>query len=111
MLNRSRILALIIIISLLGLSGCAYRPPVQQGTILTNADVKRIHRGMTKSDVLNQLGKPVLINLFSDNRLVYVYTMKPSRKAMQERQLQIYFRSGRVVNYKVFSSPNLKTPL
>ena len=109
--KRIRILALILIISLLGLPGCAYRPPVQQGTILSNSDIQRIHRGMTRLDVLSTLGKPVLINLYSDSRLVYVYTLKPNRKKMQERQLLIYFRSGRVVDYKVFSSPNLKTPV
>ena len=107
----NRILALILTASLLGLSGCAYRPPVQQGTIISNADIQLVRRGMTRTEVLQRLGKPVLINLYHDNRLVYVYTLKPNREARQERQLLIYFRSGRVANYKVYSSPNLKTPV
>lgn len=105
------ILALIATLSLLSLTGCAYHAPVQQGTILTNNSLSSIHRGMSKYQVLSRLGKPVLINIYQDGRMVYVYTLKPNRKAMQERRLLIYFHSGKVYRYKVFSSINLKPPV
>lgn len=111
MQKRNRILALILTISLLSLTACAYRPPVQQGNVLTDKAVQSIHRGMSKHAVLRVLGKPVLTNIYRNGHLVYVYTLKPNRKAMQERQLLIYFRGSRVVNFKVFSTPNLKPPV
>lgn len=110
MLKRTRILTLILAISLLSLTSCAYRPPVQQGNFLTNANIQSIHQGMTKSQVLGILGKPVLINLYKNGRLVYVYTLEPTRRSRQMRKLLIYFRSGRVTNYEVYSSPNLEPP-
>lgn len=110
MLKAKYILTLILAISLLGLAGCVYHPPVQQGNIITNEDIASVHRGMTRSAVEAGLGKPVLMNIYHDGRLVYVYTLQPKGRSMQERQLLIYFQSGRVVSYKVFSSPNLKPP-
>jgi outer membrane protein assembly factor BamE len=110
MLKQKHILALILTASLLGLSACAYKPTIQQGTILAKKHLKKLYRGMPKSQVLNLLGKPVLIDIYHNNTLTYVYTLKPHYKTTQQRRLLINFRSGKVTDYKVFSTPNLKKP-
>lgn len=111
MRKQNYIFALILILALVGLTGCIYRPPVQQGTTITDEDIHAVHRGMTRDAVIKRLGRPVLINLYYNNKLIYIYTLKPNRKAMQKRQLFIYFKSGKVTHYTVFSSPNLQAPL
>jgi len=103
-----RILTLILTISLLNLAGCVYRPTVQQGNILTKSNTQAIHKGMLKSQVIQVLGAPTLVNIYRNNQLVYVYTLQPNRQAKQERKLLIYFQSNRVTDYKLFSSPNLQ---
>ena len=107
MTKHSRILALILLISLLGLSACAYRPTIQQGNILSEADLHAVNRGMGLRAVVQTLGNPVLSNIYPDGRLVYIYTLQPNREQMKKRQLIVTFRSGRVVGTSVQSSPGM----
>lgn len=109
MTNRTRILALIILTSLLGLSGCVYRPTIQQGNILSEADLHSVRQGMSQTDVINRLGNPVLRNVYADGQLVYIYTLQPNRSRRKMRQLLVTFRSGRVVSTHIqstFPSPS-----
>lgn len=79
------------------LSGC-YHQPIEQGNILTSAKTARIRNGMSKSDVLGILGAPVLSNMYQDNRLVYVYTIQPSRYRIHKSRFVVTFYKGRVVD-------------
>jgi len=106
MTKRTRILALFLFASLIGLSGC-YRPTIQQGNILSEADLHAVNRGMTVREVTRAIGNPVLSNIFPDGRLVYIYTLKPNYKKMTKRQLIVTFRHGRVVKYVAESSPKM----
>jgi len=107
MFKHSRILAPILLISLLGLSACAYRPTIQQGNILSETDLHAVHRGMDLHGVVKNLGNPVLSNIYPDGRLVYIYTLQPNHKQMKKRQLIVTFRSGRVVGTSIQPSPNM----
>lgn len=83
----------------ISLSGCIYKIDVQQGNIITDKDVQRIHSGMSTTAVQQILGEPLLRNVFKDNRLAYVYTMKQGHKPMHRRNLTIYFKNGKVTRY------------
>ncbi len=107
MIKRNRILAFIFMLSLLGLSACAYRPTMQQGNILSQSDLHSVHRGMSTSDVIDALGNPILSNIYPDGRLVYIYTLKPNHGRMKKRSLIVTFRSGHVVNTKVTNNPSM----
>lgn len=82
------------------LCGCAYHQPFQQGNIITTAKVQAIHAGMTEAQVIAQLGSPVLKNVFSDNRMNYIYTSQPTRKLTIVKKLIIDFQNGHVVNIR-----------
>lgn len=110
MSQKNRILALILSLSLLGVSGCAYRQTVQQGNIITDSDIQSIHRGMSTTQVSDRMGQPVLTNVFPDGRVDYVYTLQHNRKRMQERLLLVHFINGRVNLVETYSSPNLQSP-
>jgi len=107
MFKHARILSLILLISLFGLSACAYRPTIQQGNILSESDLHAVNRGMDLRDVVRTLGNPVLSNIYTDGRMVYIYTLQPNHKQMKKRNLIVTFRSGKVVGTSIQSSPNM----
>ena len=96
-----RLIALSGLITLL-LTGCqlSYRPTIEQGNRLSATQISAIHRGMTRAQVLAQLGQPVRINTFSPNQLVYAYSRQPNHAKRTGKWLVITFRGNRVVSVK-----------
>ena len=82
------------------LAGCVYHPTIEQGNILTPANARAIHPGMTSQAVVAKLGSPVLQNAYADGRMVYIYTSQASGKKMVVKQLEIDFQNNRVVNVR-----------
>ena len=94
-----KMLSLALMIS--ALSGCSlfqiHKLGVQQGNILTEQDTSRIHKGMSKAQVEDILGAPLLVNLFSPQRLEYVYTMQEGHGDMHVTRVSYLFVNGRLV--------------
>lgn len=82
------------------LAGCSwfhpYQPNIQQGNLISPSMVERIKPGMTKQQVENTLGQPVLSNIFNDNHWAYVYTFQHNGGVIIRKNLDIYFRDNRV---------------
>ena len=81
------------------LTACVYHPPIQQGNIITDKELSALHKGMSKAKVRSLFGDPVLVNIYVDNRLVYVYTFQPGRRRMQSTHLIVYLRNNRVTSF------------
>lgn len=78
-------------------SSLLYRVNIQQGNIITQEMVKQIHKGMTKEQVADIMGPPVLTDMFNDNRWNYVFFFKPGRgKAVLRKEVIISFYNHRV---------------
>ncbi len=92
---------LTVLLTSLTLSGCfiASKPDIEQGNLLSVEKLHLLHVGMDKAQVVGVLGSPILVNIFDDNRLVYVYTLKPGRGEFQAKQLLVYFSQGRVTHF------------
>jgi len=86
------------LIMMCALSGCVHKMDIEQGNIVTQDMVNRIHTGMTMEQVKNIMGSPVLLNTFADNRVDYVYTFNPGYGNMAERYVTLTFSHGRVSN-------------
>ena len=87
------------------MTGCThilkpYRPPVQQGNIMTTDMIKQLKVGMTKDQVANVFDYPVLDNPFAGNTWTYVYTMQPSRGKSEKKILIIHFSNGKVASFE-----------
>lgn len=84
------------------LSGCSYfhvhKMDIEQGNIITDANVHRLHTGMSEAEVKKVMGNPLLITLFNDNEMVYVYTNQPGHHEMTMRKIRCIFRHGRLVS-------------
>jgi outer membrane protein assembly factor BamE len=87
-------------LSFLLLAGCGilkpYQPDVQQGNVVSEADVAKLKPGMSKDQVSNLLGTPVLDNAFNTNHWAYVYTFQHDGGVITKKNLDVYFNNNRV---------------
>lgn len=93
-------LASLILLSCL-LSGCFFRPhkmDIEQGNIITPAEVSQLHPGMSENQVRSVMGSPMLTNIFTPNRIEYVYTLKEGYSTMTEKKVTCIFQNGRLVD-------------
>jgi outer membrane protein assembly factor BamE len=74
-----------------------YRPDIQQGNVITQKQLQSIHRGMSRRQVINKLGYPVLTNAYRSNQLNYIYSYQPAYGKLTRQYLIISFRNNRVV--------------
>jgi outer membrane protein assembly factor BamE len=89
---------LAVIAMLINLTACVHKMDVQQGQAINPAAIKKIHLGMTRFEVADTLGQPVLTQLFSKNQVVYIYTMKKGYEKTVRQHLTITFRDNRVTH-------------
>ena len=84
------------------LTGCSYFRPsridIEQGNIITEADVSKLHRGQSEASVREIMGNPVLINTFTGDRLDYIYYLRKGYNTINQQKLILIFRNGRVVD-------------
>ncbi len=92
---------LIFLAMMLSLSGCwlVFKPDIRQGNIIDSDKVNSIRVGMTPQQVIAIMGNPVMINPFTDNRLIYVYSLQPGHGKFMAKQLIVNFSAGRVTSY------------
>lgn len=95
-----KIKSLGLVLLLLPLGGCKiisdYKTNIQQGTHLTEAKLNAIHKGMTKAEVLAQLGTPVYTAEGDENQWHYVEVIYVRGNATHKR-LTVFFEADRVV--------------
>ncbi|RVU84489.1 outer membrane protein assembly factor BamE [Leucothrix sargassi] len=90
----------LILISLfaLSISACSnYKPTVQQGNALDSTTVSQIKVGMTKSDVIQALGSPLLADGFNRSRWDYLYYDITAGVRSEQKNLTLQF-NGDVVS-------------
>lgn len=80
----------------LALSGCAFisKLDIEQGNIITENQVRELHPGMSEAEVKAVMGNPVLVNLFSPDRIDYIYTMEKAHQKMQAKRVICIFRNN-----------------
>ncbi|APZ42228.1 outer membrane protein assembly factor BamE [Acidihalobacter ferrooxydans] len=85
---------------ILSLSGCSwfegYRPPIQQGNVVSSQQVARLQPGMSKEQVRFIIGDPMLVDPFDPNRWDYTYYDQPSFGKTTTHHLTLYFSHGQL---------------
>lgn len=99
MSKLSRNLKRIALMSALTLSVTAcmnipYRAPIQQGNVIEADRAGMIREGMSKQQVAETVGSPVVSSLFHNNRWDYVYRLDQRGKPIQQKRVTIWFANG-----------------
>lgn len=85
----------------LTLGGCSwlegYRPPIQQGNVISKQSLDTLKTGMSKQQVAFMLGDPLLQDPFDSNRWDYVYYLKPSFGAPILKRATLYFKADKLI--------------
>ena len=95
------------------LSGCGfvYRIDVQQGNYVTQDAVAKLKNGMTKAEVRQALGTPLLIDVFHANRWDYYFSNVKGHKAEDRTRFTVFFKDEKVVDFTGTTRPTAAAPV
>jgi outer membrane protein assembly factor BamE len=93
-------------LALLAAAGCStsdtlarltpYRIEIVQGNVVTREQMARLSPGMTRDQVRDQLGAPLLTDVFHADRWDYVFTFRRTGVSEQRRSVVIWFEGERI---------------
>ncbi len=72
-----------------------YKVEVVQGNFVSREQVQALQRGMSRQQVREILGTPLITSVFHADRWEYVFTIKRQGVAEQNRKLTVYFSGER----------------
>ena len=86
---------------LLALSACGviHRIDVQQGNYVTEDAVAKVKNGMTKAEVRQALGTPLLVDAFHANRWDYFFSNVKAGKSQDRKRFSVFFENDKVVSF------------
>ena len=73
-----------------------YRMDIVQGNVVTQEQVARAKPGMTRAQVRDTLGSPMLTDLFHADRWDYIFTIRRQGTAPQRRDVIVYFKDDKL---------------
>ena len=87
--------------------GCSlvYKIDVQQGNYVTEDVAARVKPGMTKAEVRQILGTPLVSDIFHANRWDYYFSSVKNHKADNRTLLSVFFENDKVVSVKGEARP------
>lgn len=95
----------------LALSGCVYRPTIQQGNLLKTDDVDQVTEGMSRTQVRYLLGTPMISDPFDPQRWDYVYRLTTGRKRNTvDAHFVVYFEGDNVSRVEKVAVPGSYVP-
>ncbi|HUL56407.1 MAG TPA: outer membrane protein assembly factor BamE [Usitatibacter sp.] len=98
----------------LALGGCSlvYTIDIQQGNYVTEDVVTKLRVGMTKAEVRQLLGTPLLIDTFHQNRWDYFFSdMKRGKPDTPPSRLSIFFENEKVKSFVGEARPAALAPV
>lgn len=82
------------------LSGCSFfhthKTEVIQGNVISEEKVSYLHRGMTENQVRAIMGTPLLVNIFTPDRIDYIYTCQKGYHPRMTERVICLFSHGRL---------------
>ena len=74
-----------------------YRIDVQQGNVVTQEAVSQLKPGMTKAEVRQALGTPLLSDIFHANRWDYYFSTAKGGRLQERQVLSLFFKDEKLV--------------
>ena len=80
-------------------AGCApYQPDVQQGQLSTINESAKIEIGMTREEVFELMGTPLILDTFNADRWDYIYTVSRGGAEVEvQAKVTVQFEDDKVV--------------
>jgi outer membrane protein assembly factor BamE len=104
----------LLLASCLVLAACGpfvHRIDVQQGNYVTQDSVAKLKKGMTKAEVRQLLGTPLLSDVFHANRWDYYFSHRKGRSQSEERKrFTVLFQDEKVVDFSGEAQPADSAP-
>lgn len=85
-----KIIITLTLLSLL-LAGCAHKIEIQQGNVVTQEQLAKLHTGMDKRAVKALLGSPLLQDPFHADRWDYYYSTHQGEQEFERYHLRLFF--------------------
>lgn len=108
-----KILISLAVLSLM-LAGCAHKIEIQQGNVVTQAQLAELHTGMDSRQVRSLLGTPMLTDPFHPHRWDYFYSMRKDDEVLERYKLTLFFSGdqlSRIENKGSFPVEEYQKPL
>lgn len=83
-----------------------YRVEIVQGNVLTAEQLARVKPGMTRTQVRDALGTPLLTDVFHADRWDYVFTLDRQGVPPQRRSVTAWFKDDRLERIDAADLPN-----
>ena len=77
-----------------------YKVEVVQGNVVAREQVQALQPGMSRQQVRDILGTPLVTDIFHGDRWDYVFTIRRPGVESQVRKLTVYFEGDRFVRYE-----------
>ena len=94
-----RLFAALVAVVALSSCGLVYKIDVQQGNYVTDDLVAKLKPGMTKAEVRQLLGTPLLIDVFHSNQWEYYFSNSRGGRAEPSSRLTVSFKDDKVVSF------------
>lgn len=101
---------LLLALAAASLSGCAlepYRMPIVQGNVVTQEQVSALKPGMSRFQVRDLLGTPLLGSVFHADRWDYVFTFKQQGREPQARKVTVFFKGEALDRFEADPLPTV----
>lgn len=83
-----------------------YKMDVIQGNFISSEQVELLKAGMTRAQVKDILGTPLLASLFHDDRWDYVFTLKRQKAEAQSFKYTVFFKGDQLERFEGDSMPS-----
>ncbi|MDO5626313.1 MAG: outer membrane protein assembly factor BamE [Pseudomonadota bacterium] len=83
-----------------------YKPEVVQGNFISSEQVAALRPGMTRLQVRDILGTPLMASVFHADRWDYVFTMQRQRVAPQHYRLTLHFQDDLLARFEGDDMPS-----
>ncbi|MFN3628645.1 MAG: outer membrane protein assembly factor BamE [Casimicrobiaceae bacterium] len=88
-------------------SGCGlvYKMEINQGNFVTRDSAERLREGMTRQQVRNLLGSPLVQSVFHADRWDYLYSLERRGRQVIRHRLTVFFEGDRVKRWESVELP------
>jgi outer membrane protein assembly factor BamE len=83
-----------------------YRIELIQGNVVTQEQLQIIRPGMSKNQIKEVLGTPLIVSLFHGDRWDYAFTIRRHGQPIQQRRLSVFFENDAMTRYDADPLPS-----